>query len=73
MRDIQCAQCGTLDIRETGSYIGHKGEFLGEWPLYYFGAKPTEPMNADVYFCGVECANKFHRENLSHAAQRTDE
>ena len=59
---IQCAQCGTFDIESKTVYFGRNNELLGEWPLYYFGASPLEPQNADVYFCGVYCANDYHKE-----------
>jgi hypothetical protein len=61
INSIQCSTCQTFDIKESSVYYGRNHEFLGEWPLYMFGAKPTEPMNADHYFCGVYCANIFHR------------
>lgn len=69
---IQCAQCKTFDIRETATYFGRDNEMLGVWPLYYFGAGPLDPQNAEVYFCGVYCANEYHKEK-SHAQKGTDE
>lgn len=62
MKNIICAQCGTLDIESKSIYFGRNNELLGEWPLYYFGASPLEPQNADVYFCGAECANIWKKE-----------
>lgn len=59
---IQCGQCGTFDIREKAIYHDRHGVLLGEWPLYYFGAGPNNPQDADVYFCGVYCANAYHKE-----------
>lgn len=63
INNIQCGCCKTFDIREKSIYYGKQQEFLGTWPFYYFGAGPHEPMKADVYFCGVECANQYYMEN----------
>jgi hypothetical protein len=72
INSIQCAQCVTFDIREKAIYHGKGGVLLGEWPLYYFGAKPSEPEKAEVYFCGVYCANQYHKEKRD-AQKGTDE
>ncbi len=60
--NMSCAQCGTLDIKSKSVYFGRNNEFLGEWPLYYFGAGPNNPQDAEVYFCGAGCANLYHKE-----------
>ena len=50
-----------LDIDQLVVYYDNDGICLGQWPLYYFGAKPTSPQNADVYFCGPNCATQYSR------------
>lgn len=58
---IKCSQCDTLDITQKTHYFDREGTFVGEWPLYFIGAKPTEPFNATHYFCGATCSNNYHR------------
>lgn len=58
---IKCAQCGTLDIKSKSVYFTNDGALLGEWPLYYYGALPSEPHMAEAHFCGAECANIWIR------------
>lgn len=50
---LKCSQCGTSEI----DLVDNRG-----WPLYYFGAGPNNPQDAEVYFCGAICANKYHKE-----------
>lgn len=59
---IKCSQCGTTEMEQTSVYFSAQGTLLGNWPLYYLGAKPSEPQNAEHYFCNVYCANAFVRE-----------
>ena len=50
-------------------FYNRKGEMLGEWPLYYFGASQYHPDEAEVYFCGVGCVNAYHKERKRHASE----
>lgn len=50
---ISCAHCGSAAILS----VDNNG-----WPLYYFGAGPNNPQNAEVYFCDVYCANNYVKE-----------
>lgn len=34
---------------------------INGFPLYYFGSGPNNPEDADVYFCGPDCSNEYHR------------
>lgn len=57
---IQCAQCKTIDITNLSHYYNKKADgYLGEWPLYFFGAGPHNPAEAEFYFCGPHCATLF--------------
>lgn len=53
MTNIRCAQCGTFTMKSVD---------ISGWPLYYFGAGPNNPQDAEVYFCGAHCANDYHKE-----------
>lgn len=64
-RITQCAQCKTYDIVFKEMYYDKQDNPIGEWPLYYFGAKPSEPDKATHYFCGPACANDYHIANRS--------
>lgn len=48
----RCAQCNT-DHNISVDFTGY--------PLYYFGAGPNNPQDAEVYFCGAQCANDYKR------------
>lgn len=70
INSIQCAQCKTFDIQDKSVYFNKEGKvYLGEWPLYYFGAGPYHPMDAKVYFCGASCSNEYHKEHMRDATQ----
>lgn len=30
-----------------------------QFPLYYYGAGPSNPQDAIAYFCGPDCAYKY--------------
>lgn len=62
MNIIQCAQCKTADLNTT-MYFSKDSAPIGEWPLYYLGSGPHNPQDATAYFCGVECANLYHKEH----------
>lgn len=34
-----------------------------EFPLYYFGAGPNNPQDAEVYFCGPKCAREYQKNS----------
>jgi hypothetical protein len=57
-----CANCGTTDL-QMSAFLDREGNFIGQWPLRYWGAKPTEPMNAEAYFCGPSCANLYVKKH----------
>jgi hypothetical protein len=52
MNEIKCSECNT--VIELKDYTG--------FPLYYFGAGPNNPQDAEHYFCGPICSNSFKRE-----------
>jgi hypothetical protein len=62
MTNLSCAQCKSFDIREKTVYFGRNSELLGEWPLYYWGAGPHNPQDAEAYFCCAQCANDWVKE-----------
>lgn len=33
------------------------------FPIYYFGAGPDNPQDAEMYFCGPKCSNEWYKEN----------
>lgn len=33
-----------------------------DYPLYYLGAGPNNPEDAEFYFCDAYCSNSFVRE-----------
>ena len=53
-----------IGMTDMVSYFNADNEFVGVFPLYYFGAKPTEPQFADSYFCSVDCANEYHKLHI---------
>lgn len=63
-KQIQCAY-SNLDIQEEVLYLDKEGYPLGVWPLYYFGAGPHNPQDANVYFANVYCANEYHKEKAN--------
>ena len=58
----QCSQCGLLDITMVTAYTDNTGIPLGIFPLYFWGARPSEPHLATAYFCGPGCASKYAKE-----------
>lgn len=59
---IKCATCQKIDNFDKSVYYDNRGVLLGEWPLYYTGAGPNHPQDADAYFCNVDCAHKYFNE-----------
>jgi hypothetical protein len=48
-----CSQCDKeIEIVDSFNY-----------PLYYFGAGPNNPQDAEVYFCGADCAYKHKKSS----------
>lgn len=62
--NLKCAQCGTFEL-EMSMFVDKDGNFLGQWPLRYWGTKPTEPHLATHYFCGPYCANDWAKANFT--------
>jgi len=73
INSLSCAQCQTFDFESRALYYNKDGSMIGEWPLYYFGAGPNNPDQADVYFCSAYCVNAYHKENMRYAQEGTDE
>ena len=55
---MKCSQCGSVTFKSLDQ-IG--------WPLYYFGAGPNNPQDAEVYFCEAKCASAYQREQKAES------
>lgn len=53
---MKCSHCDTTEFKVLDS-IG--------WPMYYFGAGPNNPQDAEVYFCGPHCASAYQKQHKS--------
>lgn len=49
-----CENCG-----ENQNILKDESGF----PLYYYGAGPNNPQDAEHYFCGPECSNQWFKNN----------
>lgn len=49
--DMTCKECG-----QTISSCKDEGG----WPLYYLGAGPNNPQDAEMYFCSPDCSWDYH-------------
>lgn len=33
------------------------------FPMYYFGAGPNNPQDAEIYFCSPKCSNEWFKKD----------
>jgi len=61
-----CSTCGNTAISLMSPYFDKDGMYIGEWPLYFFGAGPHNPMDATEFFCNPSCVHTFkhNKHNL---------